>query len=163
MNWPHAPLHKLDAGNAVIVTAATFQKLHHLNEPARLDRFLELLFDYAAGCGWSLQAWAILANHYHFVAQALRKHAPLGQMLGGFYAQSSRELNLLDGTPARKTWFQYWDTDLTYQRSYLTRLNYVQQNPVHHGLVTSAEDYRWCSATWMGKQAEKASSTRSAG
>ena len=44
---------------------------------------------------------------------------------------------------------------MTYQRSYLARLNYVHQNPVKHGLVPVANQYRWCSAAWF----ERTSST----
>jgi hypothetical protein len=39
-----------------------------LNTPERLDFFLESLFTHAAEFGWELRAWAVLANHYHFVA-----------------------------------------------------------------------------------------------
>ena len=34
-------------------------------------------------------------------------------------------------------------------KSYLARLNYVHQNPVKHGLVRVANQYRWCSAAWL--------------
>jgi len=32
----------------------------------------------------------------------------------------------------------------------------VIQNPVKHGLVTSAVDYPWCSAAWFGRNASTA-------
>jgi putative transposase len=53
-------------------------------------------------------------------------------------------------------WFNYWDTALTYQRSYLARLNYVHQNAVKHGLVPVANQYRWCSAAWFEHTARPA-------
>jgi putative transposase len=31
----------------------------------------------------------------------------------------------------------------------MARLNYVMQNPVHHGLVNDATHYPWCSANWF--------------
>ena len=46
-------------------------------------------------------------------------------------------------------WFNFRDTKLTYERSYLARLNYVHQNAVHHKLVLVANQYRWCSAAWF--------------
>src|SRR6266404_5459796 len=51
--------------------------------------------------------------------------------------------------PGRKIWHNFWDTKLTYQKSYLARLNYVHQNPVKHGLVPVANQYPWCSAAWF--------------
>jgi putative transposase len=56
----------------------------------------------------------------------------------------------------RKVWFNFWDTKLTSERSYLARLNYVHQNPVKHGLVTMANQYRWCSAAWFERVASPA-------
>jgi putative transposase len=53
-------------------------------------------------------------------------------------------------------WFQFWDTALTYEKSYLVRLNYVHSNAVHHQLVANAADYRWCSAAWFLETAPRA-------
>jgi putative transposase len=74
-------------------------------------------------------------------------------MLNQLHSDSAREINKLDGAAGRQLWFQYWDTHLTYQRSYLARLNYVHHNPVHHALVEDAEVYPWCSAGWFGEKA----------
>jgi hypothetical protein len=48
-----------------------------------------------------------------------------------------------------RVWHNFWDTKLTYEKSYLARLNYVHQNAVKHGLVPVANQYRWCSARWF--------------
>jgi len=50
-------------------------------------------------------------------------------------------------------WFEYWDTRLTYQRSYFARLSYVHRNAVHHRLVREASLYPWCSAGWLQRKA----------
>ena len=44
-----------------------------------------------------------------------------------------------------KVWHNYWDKCLTYERSYITRLNYIWQNPVKHKLVGDAKDYEFGS------------------
>ena len=46
-------------------------------------------------------------------------------------------------------WFNYRETRITYEKSYLARLNYVHQNAVKHGLVPVANQYPWCSARWF--------------
>jgi len=38
----------------------------------------------------------------------------------------------------------------------MSRLNYVHQNPVKHGLVLVANQYRWCSAGWLERTASPA-------
>ena len=42
---------------------------------------------------------------------------------------------------------------ITHQISFLARLKYVNDNPVRHGLVDVATEYRWCSAAWFEKSA----------
>jgi putative transposase len=69
---------------------------------------------------------------------------------------SSHDLNELDGLQGRQVWFNFRDTKLTHQYSYLARLNYVHQNPVKHNLVPVANQYRWCSAAWFERVASPA-------
>lgn len=57
--------------------------------------------------------------------------------------------------PERKVWFQYWETRLTFEKSYLARLKYVHNNPVKHGLVRVATEYPWCSAAWFERTADR--------
>ena len=40
-------------------------------------------------------------------------------------------------------WHNFWDTKLTYQKSYLARSEYVHQNAVKHGPAPVANQYRW--------------------
>ena len=53
-------------------------------------------------------------------------------------------------------WHNFWETRLTYEKSYLVRLNYVHQKPVKHGLVQLASQYLWCSAGWFERTARAA-------
>ena len=39
--------------------------------------------------------------------------------------------------------------------SLLARLNYVHNNPVHHGIVPAARQYPWCSASWFENSADR--------
>jgi len=135
-----------------MVTAGTYLKRPHLKSRKRLRHFCDLFIAGAEKHGWKLQAWAVLSNHYHFVA-----HTPddgkqsLSTWLGDLHRDTAVFLNQLDATPGRQVWHNYFDTPLTYQKSYYARLNYVQNNPVKHGLVHSATDYDWCSASWFKK------------
>ena len=64
--------------------------------------------------------------------------------LTALHSTTAREANRLDRTSERRVWHNYWDTKLTYEKSYFARLNYVHQNPVKHGLVRVANQYPWC-------------------
>ena len=58
--------------------------------------------------------------------------------------------------PGRRVWFNYRETRITYEKSYLARLNYVHQNAVKYGLVSVANQYPWCSARWFERIASPA-------
>jgi putative transposase len=139
-----------------MVTAGTYQKNPHLNSPARLDFFLESLFRYAAEFGWSLRAWAVLANHYHFLAASPAEPQTLRKFLGKLHMKTAQELNRQDAAPGRKVWHQFWDSRITFEKSYLARLNYVHYNPALHRVADLAENYRWCSASWFARHASPA-------
>ncbi len=156
MNWPHAPTHWLFEPGIYMVTAGTYLKQSHLNTPERLDFFLESLFARAGEFGWKLRAWAVLANHYHFLAASPPDPANFRKMLGKLHMNTARQLNEWDTQPGRKVWFQFWDSHVTFERSYLARLNYVHYNPVRHRVVDNAENYKWCSAAWFARGASPA-------
>ena len=77
-------------------------------------------------------------------------------MLNLLHSKTAEWINKLDSVTGRKVWFNFWETKLTHQRSYLTRLNYVHENAVKHRLVPVACQYPWCSASWFERTASPA-------
>ncbi len=155
-DWPHAPVHRL-ADNAIyFVTAGTLLKQHFFNTPEKRDVLERQVLTLAKESGWQLEAWAVLANHYHIVARGHPHSINFGEFLHRLHGASARELNRLDGVSGRRVWYNFRDTKLTHQFSYLARLNYVHQNAVKHGLVAVASQYPWCSASWFERVASAA-------
>jgi putative transposase len=147
--WPHAPIHKLDANAVYFVTAGTLHKERLFTDKLRLDLLERKLMELASLYHWQLEAWAVFANHYHIVARGFPDSANLGRVLKHLHTDTARELNRLDRKEGRKVWHNFRDTKLTFEKSYLARLNYVHQNAVHHKLVPVANQYPWCSAAWF--------------
>ena len=77
---------------------------------------------------------------------------------GVLHSRTASWVNNADATPGRRVWYNYWDTRLTYEKSYRARLNYVHQDPVNHRLVAVANQYPWCSAAWFERTATPAKS-----
>ena len=155
-DWPHAPVHLLNQQGTYIVTSGTYLKQHFFAAPERLALLQDSLLSMAKEYEWQLQAWAVFANHYHFVGFSPPDASRLKTMLSKLHTITAREVNHKDGERGRRVWFQYWDSSITYQRSYLARLNYVHQNPVHHDVVKVASQYPWCSAAWFERAADPA-------
>ncbi len=156
-SWPHAPPHDVFSPGMYMVTAGTYLKKPHMGSRKRLRYFCEALLTLAEKHGWEMQAWAVLSNHYHFVARSPDEgKESLAVFLTELHRDTATFLNRIDGTPGRRVWFNYFDTPLTYQKSYFARLNYVNNNAVKHGLVPKAADYPWCSAAWFDNTASPA-------
>ena len=155
-DWPHAPVHRLSDTGAYMVTGATYRKAHHLRTAQHLDLVRDALLAGAEEFGWRLQAWAVMSNHYRFVAISPSSPESLRDFVSKLHAMTARRMNELDSAAGRRVWYQYYDSHITYERSYFARLKYVQENPVHHGLVPAACNYRWCSAAWFEREADSA-------
>src|SRR3970282_890709 len=95
-------------------------------------------------------------NHYHFLASSPEDPGTLRKFLSKLHMTTAKQLNEWDGTPGRKVWYQFWDSHITFENSYLARLNYVHHNPQHHGVTADAAGYRWCSAKWFSENAPEA-------
>ncbi len=159
VSWPHAPTHQLAHQGTYFVTARTYEAAHHFRGADRLAVLHRGLLRLALDFGWQLEAWAVFSNHYHFVA-----HSPVNEsdasslraMVSLLHEKTAKWVNRLDHKQSRKVWFNYRETRLTYQKSYLARLNYTHQNAVKHRLVAAAHLYPWCSASWFERTASLA-------
>lgn len=152
-DWPHAPIHRVNVKGTYMVTGSTAYKQHFFKTPDRLEFLQNTLLKLTKQYNWTLQAWAIFSNHYHFIALSPENPQNLVALISQLHVTCARHVNSLDQTLNREVWWQYWDTRITFQPSYLARLNYVHKNPVRHKLVESANLYPWCSASWFEKNA----------
>ncbi|MGD0323966.1 MAG: hypothetical protein ABSD45_09545 [Terriglobia bacterium] len=155
-DWPHSPIHRLSQAGAYMVTCGTYLKIHHFQSAERLRFLCDALLRSAAEFGWNLQAWAVFSNHYHFVALSPARAEGLQDFIQKLHSDTALAANEWDRTQGRQVWFQYWDTQLTYQKSYFARLSYVHRNAVHHKLVREPSLYPWCSAGWFQRRATAA-------
>jgi len=155
-DWPHAPIHRLDSHGIYVVTAATLHKDNLFQTADKLTLLENTLLGLAKQYQWQLEAWAIFSNHYHFVGRSKPGSENLRKFLKHVHTDSARELNRVDGKIGRTVWFNFWETKLTYERSYLARPSYVHRNAVKHRLAVVPNQYRWCSASWFERVASPA-------
>jgi putative transposase len=155
-DWPHAPVHRLSEAGVYFVTAGTLYKDHFFRGADRLSFLERSLLRLAKKYGWQLEAWAVFSNHYHFVGRSPQEATTLRTFLNELHSTTASELNLRDRTPARNVWYNFRETRLTFEKSYLARLHYVHQNAVKHRLARVANQYRWCSAAWFERVASPA-------
>ena len=155
-DWPHAPIHRLSNDGIYMVTGATLHKERLFNTDGKLSMLENQLLVLAKQYEWQLEAWGVFVNHYHIIARGYGGDYGLDAFLKHLHSNTARELNKQDASAGRKVWFNFWDSKLTFEKSYLARLNYVHQNAVRHGLVLVANQYPWCSAAWFERTASRA-------
>jgi len=139
-----------------IVTGAILHNEHLLTENKRKEFVLQTIIERAKLLHWNLQAWAVLNNHYHFIGQVPEVATTLEKLIRQVHSITAIEINRWDNTPGRQVRFDYWDSCLTYERSYLARLHYVHMNPVKHGFTDNAINYPFGSYRWFVEQGDEA-------
>lgn len=145
----HNPPHYFVSNAMYMVTGSILHKHNLLSENKRKEFFLNVLFEKAIALGWSLQGWVVLNNHYHFIGESPENAQTLSKLIQQVHSITAIQINKWDHTAGRKVWHNYWDTCLTYEKSYYARLHYIHENPVKHRLVENAVDYPFCSYKWF--------------
>jgi putative transposase len=115
----------------------------------KLTLLRDSTFELAQNYALILQAWAFFANHYHLVMSFENIATAHRDFVKHLHREPAIRLNSLNVTPGRRVMYEFWDTHLTFEKSWLARLNYLHQNLVKHGLVSVANQYPWCSASWF--------------
>jgi putative transposase len=136
-----------------MVTSATYQKELIFKGDESLCFLNNALLKNADIYGWTLQAWAIFPNHYHFIGSNSKDPASLRTFLTVLHQTTASHINRKNNAIGRCVWYEFWDSYLSFIPSYFARLKYVHQNAVHHRLVNQAEAYPWCSAAWFATTA----------
>jgi len=134
-----------------MVTGGIYLKQSILNAPVKLSLVRDMLFEFAKRYDWQLQAWAVMNNHYHFIASSPDIPKSLTTLIARLHEYSAKKLNKMDNLPGRKVWHNYWDSRITHQTSFFSRLRYVHQNPVHHGVIENASSMNGALNTGWNK------------
>jgi putative transposase len=127
------------------LTAANYQHRPIIGRTAARLSELQTAFDRVfteAQC--CVYGWCVLPNHYHLlvdVPDIVRIRYVLGQMHGSL----SRAWNQAEQQVGRRVWFRVLDRRIRSTRQLLSTLNYIHNNPVHHGYVSQMEDWQWSS------------------
>lgn len=144
--YAHTPPHLYRSGVQYFITASTYKGLRLLDDQAQ-EHLIRSMHMASERHGWVIEDWVVLDNHYHLMASAPKERSSLSEFIGEYHRFTAlfvRKHSVASRLVAR-VFSNYWDTCITHERSYYTRLNYIYHNPVKHGYVQHAKDYRWGS------------------
>ncbi|NOG45941.1 MAG: hypothetical protein HND50_11940 [Calditrichaeota bacterium] len=156
--YEHNPPHLFIPEAKYFVTASTYKHFPYLKDDAVKHKMLEILQKGCTKYNWQIDDWVILDDHYHFMLSASPNQtitiADVIKNLHKFTAMFIRKYKP-ELTKENKIFHNYWDTCITYERSYYTRLNYIYLNPVKHGYANDPQEYQFGSFHFRYKYGDK--------
>jgi putative transposase len=143
----HNPPHLFVPNTKYFITARIYNKLHLLKTKESKKQLFNILGKGFLKRKWIIEDWVILNNHYHLMVDSGENSDELPDIIKEIHKFSALWIkkNVSDAKHINKIWHNYWDTCITYERSYFARLNYIWNNPVKHGYIERPEDWEFGS------------------
>jgi len=106
--------------------------------------YVDIMAEQLHRFGVEVLAWCLMTNHTHLVAVP-KDQVALARAIGEAHRRYTRMKNFADGV--RGYLFQgRFGSCVLDETHLLAAARYVELNPVHAGMVRSAEEYSWSSA-----------------
>ena len=112
----------------------------------RIAKVVEDALLHFDGARYHLLAWAIMPNHVHALIKVFDGF-PLDGVIYTWKSFTAKQANRLLGRSGRFWAPDYYDRQVRDDEHLAAVMNYIDQNPVDAGLVRSAEDWQWGSAS----------------
>jgi len=143
----HSPPHWNFLGKRqYLISGSCYEHKHHIGTSHQ--RMTDFEHDLLESCGKfadNIYAWCVLPNHYHVLLRTDNIEAVRAE-LGLLHGRSSYKWNGEDNQRGRKVWFNCFDKVIKSHRHFWATMNYIHNNPVHHGYVDRWQDWLWSSA-----------------
>jgi putative transposase len=149
----HPPHIYLD--NAIyFISAHTYDDLPLLTDKRKYELH-DLLINLLSNYNYELITYSIVPNHYHLLFKALSADN-LPDLFQKLHGSLSFKWNKEDNQRGRKIFQNYWDYCTKDDNDFWTHFNYINLNPIKHGLVknlTELKDYKFCGySDWLNKK-----------
>jgi putative transposase len=145
----HSPPHRITESGRYLLTSACFEHQPIIgSNPHRMADFSEALLKMLTPFCEEVNAWCVLANHYHVVVLTYRLPDLLAET-GRFHGRTSFKWNGEDAARGRKVWFNCVETAMKSERHFYATVNYVHHNAVHHGYVRLWSEWSSSAAAFL--------------
>lgn len=143
----HSPPHRPNNGHLhFLISAACYEHAPHIgHSPVRMDDFTADLLSLLQQTASRIVAWCVLPNHYHTLVEAADILSLLRE-LGRLHGRSSFAWNGEEKRRGRQVFHGATERFMWSERHFLATINYVHNNPVHHGYTRLWTEWRWSSA-----------------
>lgn len=152
--YRHNPPHLFVPNAKYFITSGTYHKQYYLQSRQAKEILIDSIIRGFTDQNWLVEDWVILDNHYHVIVNASEEAARLSKIMQTIHKFSSNILSksIPELRIIKKIWHNYWDTCLTYEKSYYARIHYLWFNPVRHGCVDNPEKWEYGSYYYRIKE-----------
>jgi putative transposase len=152
-------------GDWHFITCSCYHRLPFLTSAARCDLFLKFLEETRKKYQFVVAGYVVMPEHFHLligepkiknpsvVMQVLKQRMSL--RCRNKQRRAKQQLSLLtDNLPLAFWQPRSYDFNVGTRRKYIEKLNYIPNNPVRRGLVSSPELWPWSSVRfyWYGEE-----------
>lgn len=131
-------------GYPYVVTTVTVNREPILKESKAADIVLETILFGKSQQWYYLLSFVIMPDHVHLVIIPREKN--ISQCMKSIKGFSARRINALLNRKGSIWQSGFYDYILDSEKKTLTRMRYIEDNPVRKGIVKQAEDYGYSSA-----------------
>ena len=143
----HRPPHDHSGEGAYHISAACYEHASIIGRsPQRLAGFEQALLAMLKPLTEQSCAWCVLPNHYHVLLDT-RDIGVVVAAIGRCHGRTSYQWNGEDGSRGRQVWHGHVERQIRSERHFWATMNYVHNNPVHHGYVSRWQDWPFSSAS----------------
>ena len=155
--YSNNPPHLFRNDSKYFITASTLNRIKHYDSDKAKYFLTDSIFQAFTKFNWIIEDWVVLDNHYHLIAEANNNPETLSNIIKEIHKFTAIWIkkNNQQARQAEKIWYNYWDTCITYEKSYLTRINYIWNNPVKHGYIENPEDWKFGSYYYRFRNEQK--------
>ncbi|MBC8180547.1 transposase [candidate division KSB1 bacterium] len=145
--YKHNPPHLFRKNSKYFITAKTYKGYKHFTTDSAKQLLIDSIFTTFTKFNWIIEDWVVLDNHYHLMAEVKDNPNDLSKIIRNIHRYTAIEIKKLnpETRSAEKIWYNYWDTCITFESLYYTRINYIWFNPVKHGYVEDPIDWKFGS------------------
>jgi len=142
----HRPPHRASEKSRYHVTAACFEHQPYIGySEERMQALCTTLLGSLKNRGALIRAWCVLPNHYHALVETTEILAVLAG-LGQMHGRLSFAWNGEEQKRGRQVWCGAAERYMRNDPHFWATMNYVHNNPVHHGYVARWQDWPFSSA-----------------
>ncbi|MCW5559957.1 MAG: hypothetical protein KIT22_19230 [Verrucomicrobiae bacterium] len=143
-----------------MVSAACYRHADYIgHSPQRMEEFSATLLRVFQEHATHPVAWCVLPNYYHALVEAPNILKLLHE-LGRFHGRTSHGWNGEESCRGRQVFHRAVERFMRSERHFLATVNYVHNNPVHHGYVRLWTEWPWSSAVEYLEQMGRAEAER---